>query len=157
MTILRLLSFGAYCVSLFLISTSAFAADTPADAAKQAAANIDPIGVWTWQTIGPNGQPDEATLEVTTGKGVPQASLTDRSGTHPVSDLEVTNGTIKFTVIRNTPNGDMPIQYSISTGQGKAQVAIERNDITPQGRAAGKKRKTVTDAGHMPAKASPGF
>ena len=82
-------------------------------------------------------------------KGAITGTLFDRSGTHPISNPVVNEDTLTFTVMHESPGiGDVPVGYTVSLDSDKPKVSIERPDPTPDGKAAGKKRKTEAAASH---------
>jgi len=112
-----------------------------------AAADKEPTGVWKWTTPGRNGQPEETTLKLTKGdNGAITGMLSDRAGEHALTNVSLKGGKLEFTILRETPNGKVPLDYSLKLDAERPKIAIERPDFSPAARKAGKKRKIEIDA-----------
>jgi hypothetical protein len=107
----------------------------------------DPTGIWKWTTPGRNGQPEESTLKLTrTTGGSITGTLSDRAGEHSLNDVSLKGNDLEFTIIRETPNGKVPVGYSLKLGSDKPKITIERPDYAPAAKKAGKKRVTEVEA-----------
>jgi hypothetical protein len=107
-----------------------------------AAAAPNPAGTWKWTTPGRNGQSEETVLKLTVaGNGAVTGTLLDRAGEHPLTNLTVKDAKVDFTVLRDTPNGKVPIDYSLKLDGDRPKITIEYPDSAPAAKKAGKKRK----------------
>ena len=111
-----------------------------------AAADFASTETWQWSVPGPNGQLEKTIVRFDAAEnGTITGIVIDRSGVHPITNATLKNDKLEFTVVRETPSGKSETSYSLKFDAKNPKLTIERPDLAPAAKKAGKTRKTEID------------